>query len=241
MPIAFRSIAGNSLVDNTAGDKTLTINKPAGTVDGDVMLAVVTQASYTAPPLVAAPAGWASLGAFTNTNGESEVFYRTAASEGASYNFTVAGGDPCVAVGAIASYSGVELSPSPIDAVGGQHSASSANATAPSAAPSAVGAMLVCCFCAEGGANTTTVTSTPPSGMTERGDIARLGDSTGEYSAALDVQASVNDVLLASADPTGAKTAVLSAARENNGFSVLLRPVGAPPPPASALGLHMVI
>ncbi len=103
--------------------------------------------------------------------------------------------------------------------------------------------MLICCYGAEGAANSDTVTSTPPSGMTERGDVARFGAPSGDYNVALDIHVSLNDLLLASTSPTGVKTATLSAARENSGFSVLLRSAEAPPPPppASVAGLHMVI
>jgi hypothetical protein len=242
VPIAFRSIAGNSLAGTTLEDTTLVISKPAGTVSGDVMVAVIGQTSTSGSALISPPAGWVSLGAQAATNGKGEAFYRVAASEGASYSFTVAGGDPHAAAGLIASYSGADAA-APIDAVGSQHSASSISEPAPSVVPGATGAMLICCYGAEGAANSDTVTSTPPSGMTERGDVARFGAPSGDYNVALDIHVSLNDLLLASTSPTGVKTATLSAARENSGFSVLLRSAEAPPPPppASVAGLHMVI
>lgn len=235
--IAFRSIAGNSISGTATGTKTLTVNKPAGTVNGDVMVAIVMQSAIggVVPP---APAGWTVLATQTPaSNTRADMLYKVASAEGASYNFTVGGGDPYVAVGFVASYSGADAAP--IDAVGSQTNASSASAVAPSVAPTVTGDMLVCCF-ASVGPNTTFVSSTPPGGMTERGDAGVwVSDSSG-YSAG-DVQASLNDVLLASTSPTGAKTATLSAARDNYGFSALLRPAGAPPPPASAVGLHMIV
>ena len=238
MPIAFRSIAGNSIAGSTAGNQTLTINKPAGTVDGDVMLVVVAQA---AAGVFTPPAGWTSLGT-SSSYGQADVLYKVASGEGASYAFTVAGGDPHAAVGLIASYSTVELSPSPIDATANQTNASSTSATAPSVTPSATTDMLVCLFSSDSSSNTSVTTSTPPAGMTERGDSGTTYTSSDGYTVAY-VQASINDVLLASSSPTGAKVATLSAANANSGFSVLLRPVGAPPPPppAGAVGLHMVI
>ena len=79
--------------------------------------------------------------------------------------------------------------------------------------------------------------------MTERGDVRAVSAPVNEYGGYLDIHASLNDLLLGSTSPTGAKTATLSAARENSGFSVLLRSAEAPPPPppASVAGLHMVI
>ena len=242
MPIAFRSIAGNSLAGTALGDTTLSINKPAGTANGDVMVAVIGQVDAYGSGVLAAPTGWTQLTAQAGANGATAVFYKVAASEGASYGFTVSGGDPHAAAGLIASYSGADAA-APIDAVGSQHSASSINEPAPSVVPGATGAMLICCYGAEGDVNTTTVSSTPPAGMTERGDVARVAQSTGDYAVYLDIHVSLNDLLLASTSPTGVKTATISAARENSGFSVLLRSAEAPPPPppASVAGLHMVI
>lgn len=242
--MAFRSIAGQSIAGTATGGQALVIPKPAGTVDGDVLVAVVGQVSTSGSALITPPAGWLLLASQATANGQAELFYRVAASEGASYAFTVSGGDPHAAAGLIASYVGMELSPT-IDAVGSQHNASSTSATAPSVAPTVSGDTLVCCYSADGTTNTTTITSTPPGGMTERADTARFGSPISEYSVTVDVQVSLNDVLLGGTSPTGAKTAALSAARENTGFAVLLRPVAAPPPPppppASAVGLHMVL
>ncbi len=240
MPIAFRSIAGNTISGSVAGDQTLVINKPAGAVDGDVMVAVIGQADISGSDTLTAPAGWTALAILTNTNGKSAVFYKVAASEGASYSLTVSGGGPYAAAGLMASYSGADTA-APIAAIGSQHNASSVSATAPSVAPSASGDMLVCLYATDGAAYTSTVSSTPPAGMTERGDVAVRAVPADEYGTPVDVEASLNDLLLGSTSPTGAKAAALSEARENNGFSVLLRPAGAPPPPASAAGLHMVI
>lgn len=243
MPIAFRSIAGNSLAGTTFDDTTLSINKPAGTKNGDVMVAVIGQVDASGSNALAAPAGWTQLTPQAGANGATAVFYKVAASEGDSYAFTVSGGNPhAAAAGLIASYSGADAA-APIDAVGSQHSASSISEPAPSVVPGATGAMLICCYGAEGSSNQTTVSSTPPAGMTERGDVARASPPSVEYGLYLDIHVSLNDLLLASTSPTGVKTATISAARENSGFSVLLRSAEAPPPPppASVAGLHMVI
>jgi hypothetical protein len=224
---AFRAVASNSLSGTTTGNKTLTINKPAGTVDGDVMLAIVANVSGVTAAITA-PAGWTSLGAFTVTETKTEAFRKVAASEGASYAFTVGGGDAHIAAGIIASFSGVTLTPSPIAADAEQsNTTASTSADAPSVTAPTANEILVCMYSTSGIEGTGFVTSTPPSGMTERADVGRVqltSDGYFEYN----LQVSLCDVLLSSSGATGTKTATLSAARTSTGFSVALysRPTG---------------
>lgn len=242
MPIAFRAIAGNTRAGSETGTTSLVVTKPAGTANGDVLVAVVAFANGTFNLPITPPAGWTSLGYQDGVDytGRTQMFYKAASGEGASYSFSFDGGGQYAIAALIASYSGAAASP--IDAVGSQRNAISTNETAPSVTPGAAGAMLVCCYGAEG-VNASGPTSTPPAGMTERSDVSVVAQPANEYGGYLDIHVSLNDLLLASTSPTGAKTATLSAARENSGFSVLLRSAEAPPPPppASVAGLHMVV
>jgi hypothetical protein len=103
MAIARRAIT--VLADTTAN--SVTINKPTGTVDGDVMLAVFLHATGTSDVSLTAPAGWTMIGS-AGVNGDlnGKAWYKVAASEGANYTFTSTTSNDGVIM--IASYSGVD-------------------------------------------------------------------------------------------------------------------------------------
>lgn len=72
-----------STQDNTAAAvATITVNKPTGTQDGDVMIAFLTRADGTGT--WTGPAGWTEV---ADSSGVS-IYHKTASSEGASYIFT---------------------------------------------------------------------------------------------------------------------------------------------------------
>lgn len=109
MAIAYRSNA-------SAGGGTgtnLTINKPTGTVDNDIMIAaLLNDAGATAWTL---PAGWAWIKqSQANGNGNEwcSVAWKRASSEGASYTFNVSS---TWRTGMIASFSGAFTSGDPQD------------------------------------------------------------------------------------------------------------------------------
>lgn len=74
----------------TAG--TLTVTKPSGVVDGDLMIAHGQTNSTTD---ITAPAGWTQIHETENDNSTGmQTWYRVASSEGASYDFTAP--DVCI-------------------------------------------------------------------------------------------------------------------------------------------------
>lgn len=94
-----------------------TVNKPAGTVDNDVMLAYCHLESNT--PDLAAPAGWTLALSTTNVastpDSTSYTYWKRASSEGASYIFTHANAfSEC----AIITYANVNTACGPIDTNG---------------------------------------------------------------------------------------------------------------------------
>jgi len=97
----------------------LTINVPAGTVAGDVMVAAI--AVRTSAVSITPPAGWSAQAATVQNAGNSsrqQIFYRVATgAEPASYTWRF-DAPHSGAGGAILSYSGVDTA-SPIDAFGG--------------------------------------------------------------------------------------------------------------------------
>lgn len=88
------------------GTSTLAINKPASVANGDVMIACIAVDHYANTPT--GPAGWAALGADHSTvdGASSQVFYKFANSEGASYTFTLTAG--ATGAGVIRAYRGID-------------------------------------------------------------------------------------------------------------------------------------
>lgn len=144
----FVALASNQSTSST----TLSLNKPTGTVDGDLMVAVLT---LKEPRTVTPPAGWA----YAVNNQVSEgpnVFWKIASAEGASYSWTF-GSSAGSASGSIVTYR---------DARFGFSGQLSANAT-PCAAPEVTipvrGSLLLAFYCDSSGAAPSFST---PTGMT---------------------------------------------------------------------------
>ena len=187
---------------------SLTIPKPAGVADGDVMVAVV---DVKVAPTVTKPAGWNLLSTTPNgTNFRQLVYTKTVTGgEPASYQWTF--NERRAASGGIVAYSGVDAA-DPVETFTAG-SASSASITAPSATTANDGAMVVGAFSI---ANASAIA--PPAGMTERGEIA----------SKTKVKTEVADYVQTPAGATGAKTATAGAATANIGQLIVLRPGGPP-------------
>lgn len=175
----------------------LTINVPAGTATGDVMIASVA----VLPPAVTIipPAGWTSLNRVDQSAGNAstqEIFYRVAGgSEPASYTWTFSGAIGGAA-GGILDYSGVDTT-SPIDVYGGNPTPSSTSHTASSLTTTVDNAMVISTH-----SFSSSETWTPPAGMAEEVDAASL---TTPDAAGISLE--MNDVIQATAGATGDKTA----------------------------------
>ncbi len=142
MAIAYRS----HTVQNNSGSGTITINKPSGVIDGDLLIAFFSEDSDS-PRITAS--GWTAFsGTGIGASGEIVVgtsavlqcFYKVASSEGASWNFTPSASYTGV-VGVIA-YSGVDTT-TPIDVAAGATPASSTTHASASITPSVINTMLV--------------------------------------------------------------------------------------------------
>lgn len=108
MAVSFIAEAHNSFTSAGTGG-TLTINKPTGTVDGDVMLAHFQ--SSDAAGTVATLAGWTLKASdLTVGNGASYLFWKVASSEGASYAWSIGGvGGSQATMGAIVTVRGASI------------------------------------------------------------------------------------------------------------------------------------
>ena len=202
--VAFRasSFAANPIA------KSLVVPVPAGVQAGDVMVAVV---DVKAAPPVTTPGGWTPVSDTTNgSNFRQLVSWRVAtASEPTSYKWSY--GENRAASGAIVAYSGVATT-DPVETFSAG-TGTGTGITAPSITTAFDGAMIVGAF----GINADSTIS-PPSGMTERGEIA----------SAARLRTEVSDYV-SPAGPTGAKVATAAAASANIGQLVALRPTVPPP------------
>jgi hypothetical protein len=203
--ITFRAAAS---ANGTTGN--LTIAKPTGTVEDDVMVAAIGVRPDTAT--ITPPTGWTLVRRIdnTSTNANSLAVYRKNAggSEPANYTWTL--GSPTGSAGGIQTFVGVDLT-TPVDIENGQTTASALTHATPDVTTTVGETMLVTAH-----SFSSTATWTPPGGMTEGFDDTGGAQATeGAY------------VLQASAGATGAKTATASAdADVGNAHILALTPAG---------------
>lgn len=109
------------------GGTSIVINKPANTADSDLLVASIQS---NAADTHTGPAGWTKIREDTSAgNQKASVWRKIAASEGASWTWTVqAGGN--LWIGTVLAYTGIDTS-TPSDVDSGQNSNSS-TATSPS-------------------------------------------------------------------------------------------------------------
>ena len=175
-----------SNANNGTGSTSLSISKPTGVAQGDVMLATVTA---TGTGTVTAPSGWTVVKNTTQgTALRQATYYKVAgASEAASYSWSL--GTSRATAGGIVDYSGVNQT-APVDA-SASATGTSGNAVAASVTTSAAGDQVVAIA-----SFATATTVTADSTTTERYDVAS-GSTTGEAA----------DFAQSSAGATSAKTA----------------------------------
>jgi hypothetical protein len=220
--IAFRSASSGSA---GSGVLTLSIGKPAGTVQGDVMVASIAVRPETAT--ITPPSGWTLVRRLDNASSVANslaVYYKVAgASEPSSYSWSLS--TSTGSAGGIAAFSGVDTS-NPIDIENGQNTPSGLSHATPSISTTVADAMLVASF-----GFSSSATWTPPTGMTEAYDAASATVPNGAGEAVTAAYATQ-----ASAGATGTKTATASNdADVGNAHLLALRPASAPPPAVIAV------
>ncbi len=212
---AITYVASETATANSA--TSVTINRPTGTVQSNVMVAAIFIRNSNT--VITPPAGWTQIRSDTEGSGDSTLTMRTyykvaGASEPANYQFSFANSR---AVGAISTYSNVNTT-NPINVHGGQTTSSTTNAvTAPSVTTTVNNARLVGVF----GMRQGSATYTPPGGMTERIDF-------GTGAGAQHVSMSSADQAFATAGATGTRVATASASNPNIGQLIALTPVSGP-------------
>lgn len=161
--IAFRSA---TTTNNTTSCNTqsVTVNVPAGTTNGDVMVVGV---QYGGSTQMTTPAGWTLINHVNNSFSTTQnltTFYRVASSEPASYTWTM----PSLVcwITAAGSYSGVDNS-TPINAQTTVGVTTGTSLVANAVTTTMANDTIVTIFA---GYNGTSTTWTPPAGQTERVD-----------------------------------------------------------------------
>lgn len=212
MAVAFNAA---SAVAGGSAAASVTVNVPAGTVNGDLL---VVQIGWNENATLNNPAGWTQIredqtGAGGVAALNSRLMYRVAASEPASYTWTFASGTRRIA-GCMVNLTGADTA-APIDSSSGQaqDGTSTANVTAPTVDPVVADGFLLYF-----GASRSGTTFTPPTGMTERYDGANGSGVTVEMATEQ----------LASGAATGTRTGVLAAATTNGqaGQLVVIKAAG---------------
>lgn len=195
----------------------LTIAKPNGTAQGDLLLAVVAHQGGSAKNMPA-PAGWTEIpgtNVYQGTNARIHAWYRFAgATEPSFYLFTLTGGGDDMAGGIMAIVRA--RNPSPVDAAAGQANAtSSGSVTAPSVTTTAADTLLVF-----GGSCNVPVTFSPPAGMAEQWDVA----TSGAFKVAIETAAQS----VGGAQETGTRVATASSSCRSVAIDLVIAPAPAP-------------
>ncbi len=213
--IALRAVSSGS---NNASATSIVLNRPAGTLAGDVMLASL---DVRGTSTVTAPAGWTLIRTDTYTSSlRMHVYWRLATgSDPATWTWTFSGSR--LAAGVIHAYSGVNAT-TPIDASGGQPAAApSPTSTAPSITTTVANTMLVAFY-----ANLANTTWTPPAGFVERADL--IGTSPSQFTSMMSA-----DALRPAVGATGTAVASATMSSGNAAQLIALRPAAGGPPPVN--------
>ena len=197
------------------GATSITINAPAGTASGDVLIAIVAHQNGVNRNLVP-PSGWTAVPSTDwsdGTNARIRSFFKVAGPlEPPSYTFTFASGAGQDMSGGILAVLGGSPT-APVNASNGQNNGSvgSKNVTAPSISTTVANTLLVF-----GGACNVSASFTPPVGMTEHWDIA----SSGTYKVATEAASQPLGALGA----TGIRVATASTSCRSVAVSIAIAP-----------------
>jgi outer membrane protein assembly factor BamB len=212
--IAFRAAASANLNDDAP---SITINRPAGTQKGDVLIAIIAIRPHTVT-ITTVPTGFTLVNRQNNPNGSVNalaVYAKVATStEPASYTWSLSSNTG--SSGGILAFSGVDNA-SPIDAVAGSiRTTSGTTIGAPGVTPSVANTMIVAAHeIASSGR------WTAPTGMTEAFDVASLA-----VTDELGISALGSYRTQAGTTATGTLTASNNAPADTGaGITLALRPV----------------
>jgi hypothetical protein len=233
--IAFGQIVqrGTNTTANVTNNASLTINKPVGVVQGDVLIANLSQVNSATSPT--SPIGWTKIvgSSFNGTNGTARyasLFYKVAgASEGTNYTFNVPTGTTVVVIGAIVAFSGVDVSgATPFDVTPGTISVQGSQTGVVATSITTVSNNAAVIMFGESAASARTWTNWATA--TSPGTLAELYD---RQSTTTTTSIGAAWAIKATAGNTGTGSATLSNSERNGGILIALKPA---PPTISSLG-----
>jgi hypothetical protein len=164
-----------------------TVTKPAGVVDGDLLIAVVLNYIGGGGDVTGAPAGWTQFGTTqtwrTGNDSKVRLYYKIASSEGANYTWTGNMGTASWQI-YISAYTGVDVA-NPINQITENKTTTAINPiSGTSITPSVNNCLIVTMLVARQGA-ALTGDCTPPSGYTLEWERADTTFATREEAAEL--------------------------------------------------------
>ncbi|EFK96964.1 transport protein ExbB2 [sediment metagenome] len=170
---AFATISYVGITDSSYDDgvTSLTVRKPSGTIEGDLLVALIGHQAEAART-ISAPSGWTQFSGSPKTTccSRSAMYYKIAdSSEGSTYSFTVS--SPGVGQNAsviLAAYRGVDQD-NPVEAAAGKDSSNSYTHPAPSASVTNSGCWGIVALTTEGCCPDTI---TCPTGLIQRKETA---------------------------------------------------------------------
>lgn len=196
------------------GTNTVTVSKPAGTAQDDVMIAFITPNADN--QVITAPSGWTkdverTGGSF---NPGYTVYWKVAGgAEPSTYDWSCLG---FVLTGVILSYSGADTStPINVSAVTNISGGASTSFVAPTVTTTVANCTLLCFFGTLAGAGGGSP-FTPPGSMTEREDQAAISGNACDFS--------ICDEALGASGATGTRTATANSSQFFWTGSVALAP-----------------
>ena len=142
---------------NTANSLSITINKPTGTIEGDLMIGVMS-GDIASSRTWAATTGWTEIAAYTGTTALRVVYKVATASEPSNYTFSVTANAPLLS-GSILTYRYAAY-----DTIAGSFTAGTDPMVFASISPSLSQARLIAC----GSRNSASITLGTPISMTAR-------------------------------------------------------------------------
>jgi len=185
---------------------TLTCNKPAGVVSGDVLVAIIGYYLPTAP--ITPPSGWTLGDSNANGNNAGIWYYKVAGgSEPSTYAWTFNSADESHVI--VAAYSGID-NVSPIDAQSETNGVGTGGITVPGITMTGAGTLVY--MAGSNSGYVISVPCTPPSGMTERADVKGAS-----YGAAY-----LADQEIAAAGATGDKTMTATSGTNTGAYGAFL-------------------
>ncbi len=206
-------IGTSHVAQNGNAVTSVTLDRPAGTAAGDVVIAQLAIRGGTDVSITIVPAGW-TLANRTNSGTDLAqfVYWREAtASEPASYTWNFS---PSRRATAIAATFRAVLASNPVDVVAGAALTSNTTSfTTPAVTTTVANTMLIAMFSVDDGTNS----FTPPLGMTELADTASSSGPNG-------VTASLAIASFAGMGNTGARTAASQTAGKGVATLLALRP-----------------